>query len=178
MAHHLSALLFDLGDTIIIEESEVKDADETTQQADLIPGMAEALRRFKAQGLPLGLVADSRPNTPPNVLRQHGLYDLFDALAVSEAVGAIKPAPHIFRMALDALGVAEGDYGRVVMVGNNLERDVVGANRLGLISIFFHWNDRRRSQPLDEDEKPQYTVVSADELIELVARLDCPASSR
>jgi HAD superfamily hydrolase (TIGR01549 family) len=172
MAHHLSALLFDPGDTLIIEESEVKDAEGTTRQADLIPGMAEALRQFKAQGVPLGLVADSRPNTPPNVLRQHGLYDLFDTLAISEVVGATKPDPDIFHVALDALGIAEGDYGRVAMVGNNLERDMVGANRLGLISIFFHWNDRRRSQPLDDDEHPQYTVSSANELIALIERLD------
>jgi HAD superfamily hydrolase (TIGR01509 family) len=165
MAHHLSALLFDPGDTLIIEESEVKDAEGTTRQADLIPGMAEALRQFKAQGVPLGLVADSRPNTPPNVLRQHGLYDLFDTLAISEVVGATKPDPDIFHVALDALGIAEGDYGRVIMVDNNLERDMVGANRLGLISIFFHWNDRRHSQPLDDDEHPQYTVSSANELI-------------
>jgi FMN phosphatase YigB (HAD superfamily) len=127
--------------------------------------MAEALRQFKAQGVPLGLVADSRPNTPPNVLRQHGLYDLFDTLAISEVVGATKPDPDIFHVALDALGIAEGDYGRVIMVDNNLERDMVGANRLGLISIFFHWNDRRHSQPLDDDEHPQYTVSSANELI-------------
>ena len=167
-----AALLFDLGDTIITEESEVKDAEETTLQADLIPGMAEALRRFKAQGLPLALVADSRPDTPPNVLRQHGLYDLFDTLAISEVVGATKPDPYIFHVALDALGIAEGDYGRVVMVGNNLERDMVGANRLGLISIFFHWNDRRRSQPLDDDEHPRYTVTCANELIALIERLD------
>ena len=172
MLHHLSALLFDLGDTIIIEESEVKDAEETTLQADLIPGMAEALRQFKTQGLRLALVADSRPNTPPNVLRQHALYDLFDALAISEVVGATKPDPYIFRVALDALGISESDYGRVVMVGNNLERDIAGANRLGLISIFFHWNDRRRSLPLADDEKPQYTVSLASELIALIERLD------
>jgi len=172
MPHHLSALLFDLGDTIVVEESEVKDAGETTLQADLIPGMAEALRHFKARGLQLALVADSRPDTPLNVLRQHGLYNLFDTLAISEVVGAIKPDPYIFRVALDALGIAEGDYGRVVMVGNNLERDIAGANRLGLISVFFHWNDRRRSQPLAEDEHPQYTVASANELIALIERLD------
>ena len=175
MPHHLSALLFDLGDTIVVEESEVKDAGETTLQADLIPGMAEALRHFKARGLQLALVADSRPDTPLNVLRQHGLYNLFDTLAISEVVGAIKPDPYIFRVALDALGIAEGDYGRVVMVGNNLERDIAGANRLGLISVFFHWNDRRRSQPLAEDEHPQYTVASASELIALIKRLDCHA---
>jgi putative hydrolase of the HAD superfamily len=172
MTHRLAALLFDLGDTIMIEESEVKDGEGTTLRADLIPRMADALRRFKAQGHPLALVADSRPNTPVNVLRQHGLYDLFDYLAISEVVGVGKPDPLIFRVALDALGIAEGDYGRVVMVGNNLERDMVGANRLGLISIFFHWNDRRRSQPLDDDEHPQYTVSSANELIALIERLD------
>jgi len=172
MPHHLSALLFDLGDTIMIEESEVKDAEETTLQADLIPGMAEALRRFKAQGLRLALVADSRPDTPPNVLRQHGLYELFDVLAISEVVGVCKPDPHIFRVALDAMGITERDYWRVVMVGNHLERDIAGANRLGLVSVFFHWNDRRRSRPLAEDERPRYTVSSASELIALIERLD------
>lgn len=57
------------------------------------------------------------------------------------------------------------------MVGNNLERDIVGANRLGLIPVFFHWNERRRTQPLTADETPRDTVTSAQELVELVARL-------
>ena len=77
------ALLFDLGDTLMIEESEVKDAEGTTLRADLLPGAARALHRFKEQGYVLALVADARPDTPANVLRQHGLYDLFDYLAIS-----------------------------------------------------------------------------------------------
>ena len=166
------ALLFDLGDTLMVEESEVKDAEGTTLRADLIPGTAEALRRFKEQGHTLALVADSRPNTPVNVLRQHKLYHLFDHLAISEVVGAEKPDAPIFQDALEALGIQESDYDRVAMVGNNLERDIVGANRLGLISIFFHWNDRRRSQPRTIEEEPQYTVSSAQELISVVASLD------
>jgi putative hydrolase of the HAD superfamily len=163
------ALFFDLGDTLMIEESEVKDAEETTLRADLIPGVAAALRRFKEQGHTLALVADARPDTPVNVLLQHNLYDLFDHLAISETVGAEKPDALIFRDALDALDIPESDYGRVVMVGNNLERDVVGANRLGLISVFFHWNDRRRSQPLTAEENPHHTVSSIEELVSLVA---------
>jgi putative hydrolase of the HAD superfamily len=178
MHHHIIALLFDLGDTIMDEGTEVKDAEGTTTAAELIPGMADALRGFKAAGHRLAIVADSRPNTPPNVLRQHGLLDLFEHLAISEVVGAAagvasidKPDPRIFRAALDALGIPERDYGRVVMVGNNLARDIVGANRLGLISIFFHWNERRRTQPLTAEETPRYTVSSARELVELVASL-------
>jgi HAD superfamily hydrolase (TIGR01549 family) len=131
------ALLFDLGDTLIVEGTEVKDVKGTTLQAELIPGMAEALRWFKTRSYGLALVADSRPNTPVNVLRQHKLYHLFDYLAISEVVGVEKPAPSIFQVALEALGIQESDYDRVAMVGNNLERDIVGANRLGLISFFF-----------------------------------------
>jgi FMN phosphatase YigB (HAD superfamily) len=172
MKHDLVALLFDLGDTIMVEESETRDASGTTVQADLLPGTAEMLRRFKAQGHALGLVADSRPDTPINVLQQHGLLELFDTLTISEVVGASKPDPEIFLAALEELGIPERDYGRVVMVGNNLERDIVGANRLGLISVYFYWNDRRRSQPLTDEERPQYTVTSIAELVALIEKLD------
>lgn len=172
----LLALLFDLGDTIMIEETEIKDAEGTTQAADLIPGMADLLRDLKARGYPLALVADSRPHTPPNVLRQHGLLDQFECLVISEVIGALKPDARMFYTALDALQIAPADYGRVVMVGNNLERDIVGANCLGLISVFFHWNDRRRSVPLSEEEEPHYTVTSAAELIALIDRLEVQAT--
>jgi len=172
MSHSLAALLFDLGDTIMIEETEVKDDQGTTLHAELIPGMAEALRQFKAEGHHLALVADAYPDTPSNVLRQHGLYDLFDAFAISAVVGVSKPDPCIFRVALEALGIAAGDYYRAVMVGNNLERDVVGANRLGLISVLFHVNERRRTRPLTGEEQPGYAVTSAQELIRLIAHLE------
>lgn len=168
----LAALLFDLGDTIMVEETEVKDAEGTTLQAELAPGMAEALTAFRAAGHRLALVADSRPHTPENVLRQHGLYELFETFAISEIVGVSKPHPGIFRAALDALTIPEQDYGRVAMVGNNLERDITGANRLGLISIFYHLNDQRRTQPIAPDEAPRYTVSSAAELCDLIERLD------
>jgi len=168
----LTALLFDLGDTLMVEETEVKDNEETTLLAELFPGMAEALRAFKLAGYRLALVADARPQTPENVLRQHGIRNLFEVLAVSEVVGASKPDARIFRSALDALGVSEADYGSVAMVGNNLERDIVGANRIGLISIFCHLNDRRRARPLTEDEIPCYTVTSAAELQELIRSLE------
>lgn len=171
-SHHLLALLFDLGDTIMIEETEVKDDEGTTQSADLIPGMVEALHDLQRRGYPLALVADSRPQTPPNVLRQHRLLDLFECLVISEVIGALKPDARMFRTALEALNIASADYGRVAMVGNNLERDIVGANRLGLISVFFHWNDRRRSEPSNEEEAPQYTVTSAAELIALIEQLE------
>ena len=103
--HRLLALCFDLGDTIMDEGTELKDAAGTTKKADLIPGMADLLRELKAQGHTLAIVADSRPNTPPNVLRRHGLLGLFDTLSISEVVGVSKPEPQMFTSALDALDI-------------------------------------------------------------------------
>ena len=160
----IRALCFDLGDTIMIEETEIKDSTGTTHHADLIPGMPALLRDVKAQGTPLALVADSKAKTPINVLQEHELLDLFDTLAISEVVGVSKPDPAMFVTALEALGVEKADYPRCVMVGNNLERDIVGANRLGLISIFFHWNERRRTHPMTAEEQPDYTVHSVKAL--------------
>ncbi len=60
------------------------------------------------------------------------------------------------------------------MVGNHLERDIAGANRLGLISIFLHWNARRRTTPETAAEVPDHTVHSIAELQRLLARLRHP----
>lgn len=168
---NLVAILLDLGDTIMDEGTEVKDNRETTLSADLIPGMADAVRTLRANGYPLAIVADARANTPLNVLQQHHLLDLFDSVTISENVGAEKPDARIFLHALDALHIAEDDYPRVMMVGNNLERDIVGANGLGLRSVFFHVNERRRTIAMNRAEAPRHTVTSAQELLDLVAAL-------
>ncbi len=164
-------ILLDLGDTIMDEATEIKDAGGTTQSAELLPGMADALRRLHAQGHRLALVADSRSQTPRNVLRQHGLLDLFECLAISEDLGVEKPGEGIFLHALNSLGVEPAGYPHVLMVGNNLERDIAGANRLGLRSVYVHTNDRRRTIAQDHAEIPRHTVATAGELLDLVEAL-------
>ena len=164
----LAVILFDLGDVIMQETTEIKDTERNTLRAELVDGMGDALRELKLRGYKLGLVADTRPKTAWNVLHQHNLYALFDTLAISEQVGCEKPYPRIFRYALDALRIAPQDYSHVVMVGNNLARDIRGANNLGLISIYFHWNER---YPQTSDQ-PTYTVRTARELLESITQME------
>ena len=54
----LAAILFDLGDVIMREETEEK-RDGVTQRAELVPGMAALLRDLRGAGKRLGLVADT-----------------------------------------------------------------------------------------------------------------------
>jgi len=167
----LKAVLFDLGDVIMREETEEK-VDDVTQRADLYPGMADLLRGLRERAVPLGLVADTRDGTYRNVLGMHGLMDVFDAFAISDHVGVEKPNRRIFEHALEQLGIAEADRGAVAMVGNNLARDIRGANALGLIGIWMVWNQRYPCACADELETPRYQVSTAADLEDLLAALD------
>jgi HAD superfamily hydrolase (TIGR01549 family) len=172
MTLNVRAILFDIGDTLLVEAREVKDSTGVTLQADLWPGMADAARQLKARGYPIGIVADAYARSAQNVLRQHHLEGVFDVLALSETVGTWKPDPRIFRHALDALGIEQPDYGRVLHVGNRLERDVTGANGLGLTSVWIRWNDRARTWVQAPWEQPDYTVHSVAELLALIEGLE------
>ena len=167
----LAAVLFDLGDVIMREESEEK-LDGVTQRAELVPGMAGLLHMLKRAGKRLGLVADTRAGTFRNVLRQHGLHELFDTFAISDLLGVEKPDPRIFLHAIEALGIPPEQWGQVVMVGNNLARDIRGANRLGMISVWLAWNARYPLEPASGEEVPRYQVTNATELRRLLTLLD------
>jgi putative hydrolase of the HAD superfamily len=58
------------------------------------------------------------------------------------------------------------------MVGNNLERDIRGANQLGVISIWLDWAPRRSKIPADEHEVPAYTIKQPRELLAVLAQLE------
>ena len=166
------AVCFDFGDTLVDEASEVKDETQTTLRGELIPGADELLRELKRRGYKLALVADGQPGTYYNVLTQHDLYDLFDAFAISEELGVQKPHPRMFTHALDQLGIAREDYGQTLMVGNYLERDIKGANQVGMISVWLDWAPRRPKLPANPSEVPQHTIKIPLDLLPLIERLE------
>ena len=172
----IRAIFFDSGDTIVDEATEIKDADQVTQEASLIPGAAETVRALKALGYPLALVADGPLGTFTNVLGYYGLFDLFDAYAISGQIGVEKPDARMFQWALGRLHIPPEGYGQVLMVGNNLERDIKGANLLGLVSVWLDWAPRRSKIPADESERPCYTIKNPLELLDLVASLEARLS--
>jgi putative hydrolase of the HAD superfamily len=174
--HHILAICFDFGDTLADEATEIKDETNTTLRAELIPGAAELLHTLKARGYWLALVADGRPGTYYNVLTQHGLYTLFDVFAISEQIGVEKPDPRLFVHALSALGIAPQDYGRTIMVGNYLERDIKGANALGMISVWLDWAPRRPKVAADPSEEPHYTIKQPLDLLPILEQLEWRAN--
>ena len=168
----LRAICFDFGDTLADEATEEKDAAGITQRADLIPGASELVQTLKRRGYTLALVADGYPDTYRNVLTQHALYDCFDVFAISEELGVCKPDARMFTYALDQLGVAPEAYARTVMVGNHLERDIKGANALGMISVWLDWAPRRSKLPADDSERPAFSIRTPLELLDVIGQIE------
>ncbi len=176
MTVRILAVFLDSGDTLIDEATQVFDVNGVVLRAGLIPGAGELLHELRRLGYRLGLVADGRTISFRNSLEPHSLYDCFDVYAISEEVGVDKPHPDMFRTALRELDIPPAEYGRVVMVGNHLARDIKGANELGLISVWLDWAPRRPKVAADPSEEPRYTTHQPLELLALLARLEAEAA--
>ena len=168
------AILFtDIGDTVIDEGTEVRTAPGgVVHRADCVPGAREALLALYARGFTVAMVADGLVQSFHNTMTQHGLDHVFAARAISEAVGAEKPDPRMFQSAMDQLGLTEADKARVVMLGNNLSRDIAGANAFGIRSALLRWSPRYRHVWESDLEKPDYVLDHPRELIALMERLE------
>lgn len=165
-------IFFDSGDTIVDESTETRDEEGIVLSADLIPGAYATIQTLHERGYTLALVADGDAQSFKNVFKQHGLTDYFSAMIISENIKAVKPSPRMFKAAIGALDLSEADFSRTVMIGNNLSRDMKGANALGITSIFQSWTPRYPHEPADESERPTYTVSEPLELLELIDRLN------
>lgn len=164
-------VFFDSGDTLIDESTEVRNEQGIVIRAELHAGSKELLLKLEAAGCVLALVADGEVDSFDNMYCQHGLAHVFKARAVSEALGDRKPAKVMFQSAMDLLGLTEQDKQRVVMVGNNLSRDILGANRFGIRSILYAWSPRYNMTPASQEEKPDHIAHTAEELLSILLDL-------
>jgi putative hydrolase of the HAD superfamily len=103
---------------------------------ELLPGAAGACRTLKAAGLQLAVVSNWDLGLHEH-LRRLGVGELVDLVLTSAEAGAPKPAPEMFRLAVERLGAAAE---RTVHVGDS-DADANGARAAGL---------RFEPAPLDE----------------------------
>lgn len=165
-------ILLDCGDTIIDEGTEVHGEDGIVLSGAPIPGAVAMVRDVAAAGFRIALVADGRVASFENLLTACGLHDLFETLTCSETVRHEKPSARMFLAALGSLGLRPEDAGRCVMVGNNLARDVAGANRLGITSVHMAWTPRYPREPAAPEERPDRTIAQPSELLPLLLALE------
>ena len=109
-------------------------------------GAAEALRELKERGMELGIVSNSQFYTLPILGLTLGINpeEFFDPelIFLSFRLGFSKPSPYFFRLVKTTvlhLGLRPEE---VLVVGNDLENDVLAAKAHGLQAVLFHGNDQ------------------------------------
>ena len=162
----------DSGDTIIDESTQVYDDRGIVTKAAFIPGAGEVIRELKEEGYRIALVADGEWESFRNVYRENGLGYCFEEWIVSEVVGEEKPARSMFDTAMEKMGLTEADKPFIVMIGNNLKKDIAGANRYGITSVWLDWSPRYFHTVEEPDWQPDYTVKTPKELKALLEKLE------
>jgi putative hydrolase of the HAD superfamily len=129
--------------------------EATSLFADVVP----CLTRLRADGVVLGCVTNGDAGMQREKLDRHALAAFFDVIVIEGEFGRGKPEAAVYRHALGTLGVTPA---AAVMVGDNLEWDVAGAQALGLGGI---WIDRQRAGlPAGATVQPTRIIGSLDEL--------------
>lgn len=162
----------DSGDTFIDEGTEVRDENGIVIAAEMIPGAKEALQAIYEAGYLIAMVADGEEQSFTNVYQHHGLEYCFQTRSISEIVGVQKPAAAMFDDAMRKNNLSSADKKRVVMIGNNIRKDIVGAKRFGLTSILIDWSPRYDMMPKGAEEMPDYIVHQPSEIMPLLEKLN------
>ena len=167
-------VFLDSGDTLVDETTQEFDERGIVLRAQLIPGARELLETLRREGIPVAMVADGQAESFRNVYLNLGLESYFAQRIYSSDVGAEKPSPLMFETALRAMGLTDADKGCIVMMGNHVKKDIIGANRFGITSVLIDWSHRYPTVPETPDETPDFTVHTPLGLLDVLRTADCP----
>ena len=153
----LRRLGFDLPD--LAREIGLSYRRKRDEQAELIPGAVEALRRFRSHGIGLALITNGTRAAQRGKLERFDLEQHFDHIFIEGETGFGKPEQEVYLMAMAALGSEPAD---TWCVGDNLEWEVAAPQRLGIYSV---WVDPTGVGP------PAGSSVTPDRIVASIAEL-------
>ena len=133
--------------------------DFCANKPGLVDGARHLMDYLRGKGYRLHMCSNGFHEVQYKKLAACGLRDHFDTIILSEDAGVNKPSPLYFDYALRASGASRET---TVMIGDNLQTDIIGARDAGFDTIFFNrWN-------VDPSGIPDHTVMSLQEIEELL----------
>jgi putative hydrolase of the HAD superfamily len=159
--------LHDVGrpDAALARSIATEFARRRRERMRLFPDALACLTGWRATGVTLGLVTNGDATQQRDKIARHALASYFDVIVIEGEFGAGKPDEAVYRHALDTLGVRAAD---ACMVGDHLDFDVAGAQRLGIRGI---WIDRAGAGlPSGCAVRPDSVIRALTELEEALRR--------
>jgi len=129
--------------------------------ARLAPRAADILVHFRSRGVRLGLVTNGASELQRAKIGRFGLAGYFHHIQVEGEFGAGKPDDSVFRHALSRLGVGADE---AWMVGDDLDRDIAGAQGVGIYAVWVDW--RGHGLPPGSPVQPDRIVRGITDLLQ------------
>lgn len=130
-------------------------------EVSLRPGAEAALAA--AEDLSSAIVTNGPSDTHTMKIEAVGLADRVDTVIYGDDVSRVKPATDPFELALDRLRTDPDD---VLKVGDSLYKDVRGANKLGIDTVWIPFGEPNRSA---NDPEPTFTTESLSDIPEFLS---------
>ena len=102
------------------------------------PNVNKTLLALSKSGIKLGVVSDAPSREAWMRIYYLNLYHYFDVVITYDDSGERKPSPKPFQLALDGMGLRPEE---TIMIGDWPERDVVGAQQIGMKTAFARYGD-------------------------------------
>lgn len=115
----------------------------------LFKGVKELLYSLKSQEKQICILTDLTAHIQFRKIEKLGLENYIDFMVTSEEAGHEKPHPIMFYKALDKL---KGNKEEAVMIGDNFDKDIIGAYNFGIDSIWINHKKEKRELPLDSTQ--------------------------
>jgi len=124
----------------------------------LYPEAAEVLRKLGSR-YRLSLLSNGPSDLQREKIRVVGVEGYFDHIVISGEVGYFKPSREVFMCMVGRLGAEPRE---VMYIGDNYEKDILGALGAGLRAVWVNRSDK--VQPTS-GQKPERTVRDLSELL-------------
>ncbi|MDK9698915.1 MAG: HAD-IA family hydrolase [bacterium] len=131
------------------------------------PGVRVTLAGLLKRGVLLGVVSDAPRKQAWLRLVEAGIEVFFDTVVAFEDTGKQKPHAAPFQLAMTRLGVGSGE---TLMVGDWPERDVHGAQALGVKTVFARYGDVHEVVEAGAD----FEIDQPEQLLAIVDQLGTP----
>ena len=132
------------------------------EEAFLLPGAMEFCQVLSRSGKTLAIATNGLPVAQRGRYTRTGMDRVIPNIFISMELGVAKPRPEYFDRVLEELNVT--DRSRVVMVGDSLTSDILGANRAGIDSVWYNPGKK----PLTGTAVPTYEAASYDDILAIL----------
>lgn len=126
--------------------------DLLSQCAYTMDGATELSEKLCKAGYNLYIITNGVAKTQAQRLEKSGLLPFYKGVFVSEAIGIPKPDKGFFEYVFEK--ISEKDKSKIIVVGDSLSSDILGAKNAELDSIWLNLNNTSLTYNL----KPTFTV--------------------